>query len=132
MQKSVTQFQLIALTGVLGLIGWTVPVHAADADAKVQKSFDKLLAAIKANDRDMFVADATDAVKQGTTKEAMDALSKQFGSRLKQGYDAAYLCELKQAGHQVHLWKLSFKDGGDDVVVRVAFKDGKVGGFFLQ
>jgi hypothetical protein len=30
------------------------------------------------------------------------------------------------------VWKLTFKDAGDDVLVRVALKEGKVGGFFIQ
>lgn len=107
-------------------------LHAGEADAAVQKSFDKLLSAIKSSDRDAFVADATDAVKQGTTPAIMDVLRKQLGVRLEKGSKASYLCHLKQAGHQVHLWKMTFKDDGDDVVVRMVLKDGKLAGFFLQ
>jgi hypothetical protein len=106
--------------------------QAPKADPAAQKLCDKLLGAIKANDRDAFVADATDGIKEGTTQAVMDALEKQIGMRLKKGYDSTYLCELKQAGHQVHVWKLTFKDAGDDVLVRVALKEGKVGGFFIQ
>jgi hypothetical protein len=102
------------------------------ADADAQKQCDKLLEAIKAADRDAFIANATDTIKEGTTQEVMDALEKQIGMRLKKGFDSTYLCQLKQSGHHVHLWKLSFKDGGDDLVVRMALKDGKVGGFFLN
>jgi len=104
---------------------------AVDPPAAVKKTFEKMLAAVQAGDRDAFVADATDAVKKGTTKEIMDAFTTQFGTRLKKGYEVTYLTELKQAEHQIHLWKLTFKEG-DDVLVRMAFKDGKVGGFFLQ
>jgi hypothetical protein len=108
------------------------PAQAADPAPEVQKTFDKLLSAIKANDRDAFVADATDAVKQGLTPQVMEGVNKQLSSRLTKGYEAQYLCALKQVGHQVHLWKLTFTDGGDDVVIRLALKDGKVAGFFLQ
>src|SRR5947209_3551865 len=76
-------------------------VWAADAPPAVQKIFDKLLGAIQANDRTAFVADATEAVKEGTTQQVMEALSKQFGTRLKKGFEATYLCQLKQAGFQV-------------------------------
>ncbi len=111
----------------------TAPVlSAADADPAVQKLFDKLLGAIKTNDRDAFVSDATETVKKGTTKEIMDTLNKHLAGRLNKGFEATYLCRLKQAEHQVHLWKVSFKDGGDDIVFRLALKDGKLGGFFLQ
>ena len=43
-----------------------------------------------------------------------------------------YLCQLKQAGYQVHLWKMTFKDDSDDQIARLVLKDGKVAGFFLQ
>src|SRR5215213_590784 len=123
--------QLIPLTAVLGLALWTATALGADADAKAQKTFDKLMGAIEAGDKDSFVADATDALKQAITQQVMDALAKQVGSRLKKKHATTYLCELKQSGHQVHLWKLAFEDGKDDVVVRVSLKDGKVGGFLL-
>jgi hypothetical protein len=101
-------------------------------DEATQKIYDKLLDAIKTGDRDAFVANAADKVKEGTTQEVMDALEKQLGGRLKKGYESTFLCQLKQSGHQVYLWKLTFKDEGDDLVVRVAIKDGKVGGFFFN
>jgi hypothetical protein len=131
MQKHALRVPFLAVM-VVCLADRAVTLHAADASPGVQKTFDKLLAAVKANDRDMFLGDATDAVKQGTTPQIMEMLNKRLGSRLQKGYTATYLCQLKQAGHQVHLWKLNFKDGGDDVVVRVSLKDGKVDGFFLQ
>jgi len=106
--------------------------QAPKADAATQKIFDNLINAIKAGDRDAFVADATEAIKEGTNQKVMDALAEQLGGRLKKGFETTYLCQLKQSGHQVHLWKLTFKDGGDDLVIRVALKEGKVGGFFYN
>ncbi len=111
----------------------SAPVRAIDPDPAVKKTFEKLMAAITANDRDAFIAaGTTDTVKEGVTKEVMDILSKQLGTRLKKGYEATYLCQLKQVERQVHLWKLTFKDKGDDIVIRLVLKDGKVDGFFLQ
>jgi hypothetical protein len=112
--------------------GGDVRAQKAKPDAGVKKVFDMMLGAIKDNDRAAFIAHGTAAVKEGTTQEIMDQFQKLLGGRLKKEYQADYLCQLKQAGHQVHLWKLAFKDGGDDVVIRIAFKDAKVGGFFLQ
>lgn len=121
------------LLAKLGLFAATSPSAAqAKPDPAVQKSFEKLLAAVEASDRDAFVAEGTDAVKEGTTAAVMDLLKEKLGSRLKKGYESTYLCVLNQAGHRVHLWKCTFKDGGDDMVIRVAIKDGKVAGFFLQ
>ena len=43
-----------------------------------------------------------------------------------------FLTSLKQQGYAVYLWKLTFKDGKDDHLARMAVKDGKVGGFWIQ
>jgi thioredoxin-like negative regulator of GroEL len=106
--------------------------QGGNPEPAVQTILDKLLGAIKKADRDAFVADANAAIKKGTTQDVMDALQKEFGARLEKGYKATYLCQVKQLECQVHLWKMTFKDDGDDIVVRVALKDGKVTGFFLQ
>src|SRR5438876_1035932 len=124
------QIGRVALMGLV--VVWADATNVASAGGKkdAQKIFEKMMGAIKTNDREAFVADTTDDVKKGTTQEIMDALAKHLGTRLKKGYVATYLCQLKQAEHQVHLWKLTFKDDGDDVVIRIGIKDGKVGGFF--
>ena len=132
MKKFVTCVHFVGLVAVLTIIATTVSLGAAEPDKSVQRTFKKLLAAVQAKDRDAFVADAIEAVKQGVTQQVIDDLYKRLGSRLKKGYEATYLCQLKQGGVQVHLWKMAFKDGGDDVVVRLALEDGKVAGFFLQ
>ena len=124
--------QAVGVLAMLAVVAIMAPVRAGDADPTVQKTFAKLLVAVKAADRDVFLASAADAVKDSITQAVMDDLKKNLGTRLEKGYKASYLCNLKQAGHQVHLWKLTFKDDGDDVVIRLALKDGKVGGFFLQ
>jgi len=104
----------------------------ADPPASVGKTFDKVVAAVISGDRDAFVALATPAVKSAFTPEIMKSVRSAFGKRLEAGYSAEYLCELDQAGLEVHLWKVSFRDGGDDVVVRIAMQEDLVAGFFLQ
>src|SRR5262249_31086368 len=118
---------------VLGVIALADSARGAvDPDPAVKKIFDKMLNAIKDNDREAFIANGTDMVKKQTTDEGMTMLNKFLGARLKKGFEPTYLGQLKQSEHQVHLWKLTFKDDGDDILVRLAMKDGKVGGFFLQ
>ena len=93
---------------------------------------DKLLKAVEANDYESFVADGTDAVKAGLTKQMLEGVSNQLSPRLKKGYTCSYLGELKQQGCQVYLWKLTYKDGEDDTLAKLVLKDGKVAGFWLQ
>jgi hypothetical protein len=93
---------------------------------------DKLLKATEANDYDNFVADGTDVFKAGMTKQKLDSVSALLSPRMKKGYQCSYLGELSQQGCRVLVWKLVFKDGGDDTLVKLVLKDGKVAGFWLQ
>lgn len=93
---------------------------------------DKLLKAVELNDYDNFVADGTDAFKAGLTKQILQGVSEQLAPRMKKGYELSFLGELKQQGCQVRLWKLTYKDGGDDILAKLVLKDGKVAGFWLQ
>jgi hypothetical protein len=114
------------------LLGAGPLLRAADADKGVQQTLTDLLSAIQANDRDTFLAQATEAMKKGMTSQLMDKVSREFGSRFAKGYQAQYLCRLNQKGLRVYLWKITFKAGGDDLVARLAMDDGKVAGFFLE
>jgi hypothetical protein len=105
---------------------------AAETSEPGRAVLDKLLKATEANDYDSFVADGTDAFKVGLTKPMLEGVSNQLSSRMKKGYQCSYLGELKQQGCRVLLWKLAFKDGGDDTLAKLVLKDGKVAGFGLQ
>ena len=91
-----------------------------------------MLAAIQANSLPDFVAPADQAFQEGMTQEMLGSINQSLASRLKQGYTATFLTKLSQQGFAVYLWKLEFKDANDDVLVFMALKDGKVGGFWLR
>ncbi len=92
---------------------------------------DKLIKALVHDDYASFVADG-DAAFKGLTKEQFEGAVKQLSARLKSGYEVTWLGELKQKGFTVSLWKLTFKDGGDDLLGTLSLKDGKVGGFWIK
>ena len=62
----------------------------------------------------------------------LERVSKELEPRARQGYEAQYLGELNRKGYKVHLWRLKFKDGGDDALATLSVKDGKAGNFLLQ
>ena len=95
-------------------------------------TLDKLLRAVEANDYDSFVADGNDAFKTGLTKPMLQGVSGQLSPRLKKGYVCSYLGELKQQGCRGFLWKVAYKDRGDDTLAKLVLKDGKAAGFWLQ
>jgi len=51
---------------------------------------------------------------------------------MKGGYEVSFLTSLTQQGFDVYLWKITPKTGTDQFVVKLALKDGKVVGFWIQ
>ena len=121
---------MVAICGVLTLSA--AVCLAAGAEESARPVLDKLLKAVEANDYDSFVADGTAEVKAALTRQMLEGVSAQMAPRMKKGYNATYLGELKQSGCKVYLWKLAYKDGGDDTLARLSLKNGKVAGFLLQ
>lgn len=108
------------------------PGVAADPEESVRPTLDKMLKAIQANDYAAFVADASDTFKAAMTEQTFAKVNAMFAPRMKKRFECSYLGELKQQGSQVTLWKLAFKDRGDDVLAKLVLKNGKVAGFWLQ
>ncbi len=118
---------------VLALVaGMAVAATAAEEKKDTAGVLMKLLDAVEAGDYDSFVADGDAAFKAGITKQMLEGVSAQLAPRMKKGYERTYLGQLKQQGCKVYLWKLMFKDGGDDTLAKLVLKDGKVAGFWLQ
>ncbi len=129
--KTILQQIRLAPIAVAALLVMTPCLHAAEADAAVQKQAKKLLTALMDNDAKSFAADGTEQFKTAPP-EVVASASHMYGTRLKTGYELTYLTELKQKGCEVYLWKIVCKDGGDDLVARLVLKGDKVAGFFFQ
>ncbi len=121
---------IIALAFILIAL-MPLALSAAEADKEDAVFSGKLIGAIENADYQNFIADGTDAFKT-LTKEQFDAVSAKLGDHLKNRSALTYLGDLKQQGFHVTLWKLSFKGGGDDALVTMSVKEGKVGGFFIK
>lgn len=121
------QFMLIVATAV-----FTTVSAYAEPDQTTQAIFKNLMAATMSNNYDGFIAESDATMKAALTKRMLQRVSKELEPRAKQGYDARYLGELNQRGLKVHLWRLIFKDGGDDVLATLRVKDGKADNFLLQ
>ena len=105
---------------------------SAQAPQATESTMKRMVSAIQANSLPDFVAPGDEAFQAGMTKEMLSSISQSLASRLGQGYSSTFLTRLKQQSFEVYVWKLEFKDGNDDVLVFLALKDGKVGGFWLR
>ncbi len=90
-----------------------------------------MLLAIATSDYDSFVADG-DAAFRELKKSQFDAVVSQLNSKLKAGYELAYLGELNQRGSQVTLLRIRFNSGGDDLLATLSMRDGKVDGYWIK
>jgi hypothetical protein len=102
------------------------------APPQVEATMKKMLVATQENSYEDFVADGDSTFKGGMTRQMLDGVNQQLGPRLKAGYTVSYLGKLNQHGFAVHLWRIEFKDGKDDLLATMSVKDGKVGGFWLR
>jgi hypothetical protein len=130
MKDEVRMMKKILILAAGGLFCMGVS-HAANEPALAHDESTKLLNAIVANDYPLFVGDG-DAAFRELKKSQFDAVVSQLNSKLKAGYELAYLGELNQRGSQVTLWRIRFKPGGDDLLATLSMRDGKVDGYWIK
>lgn len=104
----------------------------AEPEPAVQTLFQKLITILAKNDYEGFVAECMPTRKSVTTKAVFAELSQKVAPRAKGGYDAQFFGDYKQKGHAAYIWRLRFKDGGDDVMATLATTDGKCSLLFLH
>jgi hypothetical protein len=92
----------------------------------------KILNAVENNDYNSFIADGDNQFKTSITKQMFDGVNAMIAPRMKKGYEVFQFGILNQQGCQVYLRKLVFKDGRDDMLVKLALRNGKVAGFWFQ
>jgi hypothetical protein len=79
----------------------------------------------------LFIAQGANAERQEKSQKTqamkqLDLLSQALASRLKNGYKTSFLGSLTQRGVLLFLWKLEYRDGGDDDLVYMASERGTV------
>jgi hypothetical protein len=102
------------------------------APDEAENTMKLLLKATEAADYDAFLAPGTESFQKGIAKSMFYRVSEQVASRLKAGHTLEYLTEIRQGKFRIFLWKLSFRDRGDEFIARLALTaDGKVAGCLL-
>ena len=96
------------------------------------RTVNMLLEAIAANNYDAFIANSAPDFKTKITKESFEQVSADLSPELKKGYGLQYNGSVKQQGVEVFMWKITFKDAGNDVIAKLVLENNKVAGFWLQ
>ena len=126
------KLKLNFLAATLALAALISPAFAATEGPATEGTMNTLLTAISGGNYDALIANAAPALKQRITRETFNQVSAQISPRLKKGYTLQYLGNLRQQGVDVYLWKITFKDGGDDMLSKLVLLDNKVAGFWFQ
>jgi hypothetical protein len=130
--RTVILLKRAGIVVALIVLAWIPILNAATDGPSTEGTLNTLLAAIATNNYNALVANAAPALKTRITKETFTQVSTQLSPRLKKGYKPEYLGSLKQQGVEVLLWKITYIDGGDDMLARLVIKEGKVAGFWFQ
>jgi len=130
--NSIKLLKRAGIVAVLVVLAWGPILNAATNVTSSEGILNTLLAAIVTNNYDALVANAAPALKTRITKETFAQVSTQLSPRLKNGYKPQYLGSLKQQGVEVLLWKITYQDGGDDMLARLVILENKVAGFWFQ
>lgn len=112
--------------------GTPIPPTAASTPADFQKLFLEKIGAFKNKDYKAFLANSDQALSQAATEAAFGEAADEWAPRLTAGFEASYMGAFKKGDYTVTIWKLVCADKGDDLLVTMSLKDGKVGGFFLN
>ena len=85
MTKDARSVALVGLGVALALVSNTAALSAAKPESSVKKIFYQLLSAIQATDREAFVAEATDTVKEGNHPKVHGESAQADGLSAKEG-----------------------------------------------
>jgi hypothetical protein len=127
-----TLFKRTGIVVVLIMLAWIPILNAETEGPSTERTVNTLLTDIATNNYDALVANAAPALKSRITRETFKQVSTQLSPRLKKGYKLQYLGSLKQQGVEVLLWKITYQDGGDDMLSRLVIQEDKVAGFWFQ
>ena len=132
-----TRHALASVAGRLALclvlfLGIAAQTGFAQAPPDLEAVLKQMLTATETGSRAAFIAGGDAAFQADITPAMFGSFSAQFAPRLKRGYTTTFVTQLHQEGYAVYVWKVEFKDGGDDLLFTLAVKNGKVGGFFLR
>ena len=106
----------------------TAPAAEPTADDIVQK----LIQTMKDNNFKGFVALGDAEFESSWTVSMFETVAAPVVPRMAKGYNLLFLGELKQQGCKVYLWKVAYKDNGDDDLLKLVLCGGRVTGFWVH
>jgi hypothetical protein len=131
--KKRTSLSLIPAIALCLIVSHAAPARAEGAaPPEAQKLLLKMIEAVKTESYDAFLADADANMKKQLSRQQFEGMCGLYSKPLKKGYTLEYFGQLKKRDLAVYVWKVVVTGAQEDVLVRLAVKDGKVGGIMAQ
>ena len=96
------------------------------------KFLEDTLVALQNNNYENFIQHGDRTFVNAIKEEQFQLVSSQVGYHLSQGYKYEKLGQLKQHGHTVFIYKISYDGREDDSLVKMSLKNDKITGFWIQ
>jgi len=119
------------ILATLVVLAWMPVLNAATGHPSTQGTVNTLLTAIATDNYAAFVANAIPSLKTIITQETFRQASARLSPRLKKGYELQYLGSFKNHGVETFLWKIVYRDGGDDMLAELELQSDKVAFFWF-
>ncbi len=129
--RSIIRLLMPAVLLALAAVITAAPVSALPVK-DLGGTLEQMLDAIQTNKYDQFIAGGDASFQNGFTQQKFDGLAKIIAPRLHDGYYVTFLTTLRQQDYLVYLWKLTFKDAKDELLVHLAVRNGYVIGFITR
>jgi len=127
-------FKNLFATLFAAIFSFTIATHdslAADQNLK-DSTIIEMLSAVQADNYDAFMAKKSEEFRKAIPKDNFQNISASLSARLKTQHELIYFGSFKREGHEIFLWKISYKDNGNDNLIMIAFRNRDVSGFWFR
>ena len=103
----------------------------AQTSELANKACYELISGLQSGKYQNFIALGDDELKKSVRDTPFDQVTAKYAPRMKKGFETSFFGTLKKEGSEIYFWKLAFRDGGDDVLIQISVKNGKLNRFFV-
>ena len=104
----------------------------AGENNEIDGVFESKINAIQNNDYQSFISNSTNEFSDTLKKPQFTDVSWTFGKNLAAGYTKDYQGKYQQKGLDIHLYKISYKNGAPENLYKMVMQGDKLAGFWIQ
>jgi hypothetical protein len=123
---------LVALSAIVLFLASTLTCLRAEPQTVPDDIVKNMLSGIETLNVDKFAEKGDPEFKARVNRDILIKVNSQLAPKLKGGYTIEYLGILRQIGTVTYLYKITFKDGSDDILVKLQLRKNFVSGFLLE